>query len=394
MILLRPPERRMRNGHRNPHRASLFRTGYQGGYAASFATYQLAKRQYEKDLTAFKAGKLTTIPAEPVEPKKPRLIVNDTTYQALGEILAANPRGVLVHGDELSGLLHSLDTAGQEAARGFYLSAWGGSGSYNFDRIGRGSIRLSHYALSVFGGFQPDKIKHYVRMAQSGSAQNDGLLQRFQLLVWPDLSEDFVLVDRSPNAAALAAMNNAMLALRAAGQGGQVNRHGSRLLHFDANAQVAFNAWYVTNENLLRTDRLGPAEQSHFGKYRSLIPGLALLFHLLEGHEGAVCKGCLTGALHYAAYLKSHAQRIYGAVHGADGTSAYALAGRLQGGELASGFTLRSVYTKRWRELSDKGKAEQAVDQLVELGWLRERLIQTGGRPTTGYDINPHIIKH
>jgi hypothetical protein len=175
-----------------------------------------------------------------VEPKKPRLIVNDTTYQALGEILAANPKGVLVHGDELSGLLHSLDTAGQEAARGFYLSAWGGSGSYTFDRIGRGSIRLKHYAVSVFGGFQPDKIKHYVQMAQSGSSQNDGLLQRFQLLVWPDLDEKYQFVDRSPDQAALGAMNSAMLNLRSAGKSGQLITHGSYLLHFDAQAQAGF----------------------------------------------------------------------------------------------------------------------------------------------------------
>lgn len=362
-------------------------------YAAALTAYQATRKQYEKDLAAFKAGSLSMPPAEPQEPKKPRLIVNDTTYQALGEILAANPRGILVHGDELSGLLQSLDTAGQEAARGFYLAGWGGSGNYSFDRIARGNIRLTHFALSVFGGFQPDKIKHYVRMAQSGSTHNDGLLQRFQLLVWPDLSEDFVLVDRPPNRAALDAMNAAMLGLRDGGEAGQRNQHGSRLFHFDGDAQALFNQWYTANETLLRRENLGPSEQSHFAKYRSLVPALALVFHLLEGHEGPVCAECLTGAVNYAAYLKSHAQRVYGAVHGGDGASTHALAGMLKRGKLSSGFTVRSVYTKGWRELADKGKAQQAVDQLVELGWLKERLVETGGRPTTGYDINPRILK-
>lgn len=362
-------------------------------YASAVAAYQAAKKQYDKDLAAYKAGKLTAIPAEPVEPKKPRLIVNDTTYQALGEILAANPRGVLVHGDELSGLLHSLDTSGQEAARGFYLSAWGGTGNYTFDRIGRGSIRLTHYAMSVFGGFQPDKIKHYVQMAQSGSSNNDGLLQRFQLLVWPDLSEEFLLVDRCPNQAALGAMNSAMLALRSAGKSSKLNKHGSYLLHFDAEAQAGFNAWYVTNEKMLRSTNIGIAEQSHFSKYRSLVPGLALLFHLLEEHDDAVCSQCLTGALQFAAYLMSHAQRIYDAVHSVDGACAHALVGRLLAGKLASGFTLRSVYTKGWRDLSDQKRVKQGLDQLVELGWLKETQVETGGRGTVQYDINPHITK-
>jgi putative DNA primase/helicase len=361
-------------------------------YASAVASYQAAKKQYDKDLAAFKAGKLTTIPPEPVEPKKPRLVVNDTTYQALGEILAANPRGVLVHGDELSGLLHSLDTAGQEAARGFYLSAWGGNGSYTFDRIGRGSIHLTHYALSVFGGFQPDKIKHYVRMAQSGSAQNDGLLQRFQLLVWPDQAEDFILVDRCPNQEALAAMNRTMLGLRSATTSGNLNKHGSWLLHFDEDAQFIFNQWLAANEKMLRGDDLGPAEQSHFSKYRSLVPGLALLFHLLEGHAGAVCSECLSGALGYAKYLKSHAMRVYGAVHSVDGAGAHALAKRLLRGELLSGFRARSVYTRGWRDLSDQYKTQQAIEQLVELGWLTERGVDTGGRKTLAYDVNPRIF--
>lgn len=362
-------------------------------YASAVATYQAAKKQYDKDLAAYKAGKLKIIPAEPVEPKKPRLVVNDTTYQALGEILAANPRGVLVHGDELSGLLHSLDTSGQEAARAFYLSAWGGAGNYTFDRIGRGSIRLKHYAMSVFGGFQPDKIKHYAQMAQSGSSQNDGLLQRFQLLVWPDLDEKYTFVDRLPDQTALEAMSNAMLNLRSAGKSGQLNKDGSYLLHFDAQAQVFFNAWYVINEELLRSKDIGPAEQSHFSKYRSLVPGLALLFHLLEGHNDAVCCDCLTGALKYAAYLKSHAKRVYGAVHGVDRTSAQAIAGKLLKGELASGFTRRSVYTKGWRDLSNKDNVKDGLDQLVELGWLKEAHVATGGRGTVKYEINPYITE-
>lgn len=50
-------------------------------YASAVAAYQTAKKQYDKDLAAFKAGKVTTIPAEPVEPKKPRLIVNCTSSE-------------------------------------------------------------------------------------------------------------------------------------------------------------------------------------------------------------------------------------------------------------------------------------------------------------------------
>jgi hypothetical protein len=368
-------------------------------YVQVAAQYEIDLKRYQKELAAFKVGKTTTIPVEPTEPNRPRLIVNDTTYQALGVILAGNPNGVLIHGDELSGLLQSLDTAGQEAARGFYLSGWGGNGDHRFDRITRGHINLPRYVLSIFGGFQPDKIRHYVLAAQSGSSQNDGLLQRFQLMVWPDLVGAVRLVDRVPDKVALDRMNQVMVGLRGVVggptglPGAVVNQYGSRLLHFDAAAQGAFNAWYVVNETLLRKDALGASKQSHFSKYRSLLPGLALLFHLLEQHQGPVCEGCFLRALDYAAYLKSHAERLYGAVHGHDNAALRALAWKLVAKALSSGFTCRSVYLKGWTDLSDKARVETALERLTELGWLRERLVETGGRKRMEYDVNPLINK-
>lgn len=358
-------------------------------YANALSQYHVDKKRYERDLAEFKAGKLKDLPPEPAEPKKPRLVVHDVTYQALGVILAANPHGVLIHGDELSGLLQSLDAPGQEAARGFYLTGWGGSGNYTFDRIGRGSIRLKNYTLSLFGGFQPDKIKHYVRGAQSGSSQNDGLLQRFQLIVWPDLATDFDLVDRAPNKAALERLNRAMLNLRGAHPTAPTNSVGARLLHFDEDAQVMFNDWYVKNEQLLRNGTLGISEQSHLAKYRSLIPALALLFHLLDAHEGEVCSSCLERALQFALYLKSHALRLYGAVNREDFASAQALANAIKAGKLQSGFSHFDLYSKGWRDLSDLPSAKNAVDSLIELGWLKEKTTETGGRPKISFEINP-----
>ena len=46
---------------------------------------------------------------EPEGPKARRYVVNDTTYEALGEILADNPNGMLAYRDELVSLLKTLD---------------------------------------------------------------------------------------------------------------------------------------------------------------------------------------------------------------------------------------------------------------------------------------------
>jgi Protein of unknown function (DUF3987) len=44
-----------------------------------------------------------------LKPRAKRYLVNDTTYEALGVILADNPQGVLAFRDELVSLLKTLD---------------------------------------------------------------------------------------------------------------------------------------------------------------------------------------------------------------------------------------------------------------------------------------------
>ena len=364
-------------------------------YKRDYAQYRTDKAAFDKAMASFKTEKATAFPVEPTKPVKTRYIVNDVTYQALGEILAENPRGILALADELSGLLQSLDTPGQEAARGFYLSGWGGQGNYTFDRITRDSITLTRYQLAVFGGFQPDRIKSYVRHAQSGNSKNDGLLQRFQLLVWPEHVGDYQHIDRPANKEALTQMTKAITSLNQLGNiplaGSSKNSAGVSLLHFDSSAQKIFNDWYQKNEAMLRTGSLAPSEHSHFAKYRSLVPGLALLFHLINGHQGPVSEDSLGTALQFARYLKSHAKRTYGSVNGLDSAPAKALARKLLEGKLVDDFTQRSVLHKGWAGLSNKDAVLLAVNALVEHNWLTEHLSENSGRKTTIYKINPRI---
>jgi hypothetical protein len=365
-------------------------------HAADMLNFEQAKAQHEQAMKAWSTAKGSAPkPLAPTEPKRERYIVHDSTYQALGVILADNPRGVLALADELSGLLQSLDTAGQEAARGFYLTGWSGTGSYSFDRIGRGSITLSRYCLSVFGGFQPDRIRAYVQFAQRGNSRNDGLLQRFQLIVWPDPLGTVTLVDRAPNHAAMNRYQQAVLNLpnldQTQLQGAQRLANGSQLLHFSSTAQQIFYEWYVENERLLAIGGLDSARQSHFAKYRSLVPALALLFHLLDGETDGVCDDCLTRAIGFTEYLKKHANRIYASVSGHDHAATRTLATRLLDGQLSDGFTCRTLALKGWSGLATKEQAQAAIDALVDFDWLFEEEIRSGGRPTVRYTLNPSV---
>ena len=60
------------------------------------------------------------------------------------------------------------------------------------------------------------------------------------------------------------------------------------------------------------------APSSHLAKYRSLLPSLALLFHLIDGvdtgRRGPVSRAAAAQAAAWCEYLAAHARRLYAAV--------------------------------------------------------------------------------
>ncbi len=139
---------------------SKIETTLAANHAVKLSQYQAAQLIYEAQVAAAKKQAKTSqavppLPPKPEEPQPERLVVNDSTYQKLGDILQWSPRGVVVVMDELVGLLESLTAKGQEGARAFYLAAWNGNQTHRIDRVGRGSIVIDRLAVSVLGGMQP-----------------------------------------------------------------------------------------------------------------------------------------------------------------------------------------------------------------------------------------------
>lgn len=334
----------------------------------------------------------------PEEPKRKRYTVNDATVEALGEILAANPNGVIIERDELIGLLKSLERPGQEGARAFYLEGWTGDGSCESDRIGRGNVRIDGFCLSVLGTIQPGPLGTYLGEALRGGTGDDGLMQRFQMAVWPDDPGAWQVVDRWPdsdakNAAYAVYQRFDELPASTIGElPGTFDSNTTPFLRFDPAAQDRFYAWMVDRENHLRSGAEHPAVESHLTKYRKLVPALALSIHLAESDGGPVTLDAVTRAIGWADYLESHARRIYSrGIHPAT-AHARALAQRIEQGDVTSGFTIRDVYHgHHWSLLADAGQVQLAVDELIELGWLRTETLNTPGRAKVIHHINPKV---
>ena len=329
------------------------------------------------------------------EPKCRRYVVNDATMEKLGELLNENPNGLLCFRDELAGWLRSMDKDGHENDRAFALECWSGKGAYTYDRIGRGTIRVETAMFGVLGGVQPGVLTEYVSASVSGGAGNDGLIQRFSLLVWPEFIGTFRNIDRWPDKAAKEAVMEVFRALdelTAESVGAVSDFEGIPCLRFTANAQEFFDRWRESFENGLRSSEEHPALVSHFAKYRKLVSTMALLIHLCEGGTGPVPADALTRAVGWQVYLASHARKVYGSVTDSATAAARQIARRIRKGDLKDGFTLREVYRPCWEGLPDARAAGAGAAMLIRLGWLREETRETGGPTVTNYRISPKIL--
>lgn len=285
----------------------------------------------EDVLSAIQEKLATLLKKAPSEPTLKRYKVSDTTLEKMHEILSQNPGGVLIFRDELMGFLESWEKKGHESDRSFYLEAWNGDKPYTIDRIGRGTVHAQNICVSILGTTQPDKISTYLTKAMT-KLDNDGLLQRFQLLVYPD-KIPWKLVDERPNSFArnrvfhiCKTIENMNFIDYSAQQPEPLyeNQHIIPYFRFSHEAQLFFHKWIQGFQQKLETKTCprGGGEHpiiiQHLSKYRSLMPSLALIFHIIEVADGQkkgdVMLNSAQKASFWCEYLESHARRIYGMV--------------------------------------------------------------------------------
>lgn len=222
------------------------------------------------------------------------------------------------------------------------------------------------------------------------------------MLVYPDEPKNWKLIDQYPDAAA----KNKVFAIIERLSEMDFTQYGATLedgedvpyFRFTDDAQALFNQWLteLQLEKLQQDDE--PVIIEHLGKFRSLMPSLALIFHLIDiaggGTGGPVSLRATEQAAAWCEYLESHARRVYGLITDISRQAAAKLSKKIKCGKLPDGFTVRDVYRKGWSILDTPENAQLACDELTDLGWLVEHFGEPDqGRPKLPkYFINPKVM--
>lgn len=363
------------------------------------AADQRAARELAKNPNADVMGEFD-IP-QPEEPVLLRYETSDPTVPALAELMRENPNGIGLFRDELMGLFKKLD-AEDDGSREFYLEAANGTGSYTSDRIGRGlHLHVEAVCLSLLGGTQPGKLLEYVASAAEGGAGNDGLMQRLQLLVFPDKAKH-KFVDEFPDAAAENAAGEAFEAvarLDTASAAQDTDRkgepYGLPYLRLSDEAYQHYVDWDAVNQAKVDDEERPPVLREHLAKYPKTLGSLALLCYLADRDSeqplGEVDDVSFSRAAGFLEILESHAGRAYAPGTRPVITAMHEITNRLKKADLpcSKAFTARDVYRHGFAYLTEPGVVRRALERLTRDGWLLAQTVDTGGRPTEIYWAHP-----
>ena len=174
--------------YRIQHAYDLEFEGREQEYAAQLDEYEQQVKVYRAATKSKKADGGATgdvalaqaaceAPEKPTKPTPVRIITSDATVEALAPILKQNPRGLLMHRDELSGWVRTMNMyrGGLGGDRQFYLSAWSGQ-DVVVDRKSEGtrSLFVPHPFMAVLGSIQPDMLTELA----DAKGRQDGFLDR------------------------------------------------------------------------------------------------------------------------------------------------------------------------------------------------------------------------
>lgn len=226
---------------------------------------------------------------------------------------------------------------------------------------------------------------------------DDGLLQRFQLLIYPEIKGEWKNIDVIPNANAFNLVQDAFNKIDQIPEPSESSPTQS--LHFDNEPQEIFNLWRKDLEKLFRSNTIqNESFESHLAKYRSLMPSLALIFYILKqngeinfSNDNGINKESTLLAIKWCDYLKQHAQKVY-QIHGDPlRLTVKALIEKIKSGQIGDGDPIRGIQRHRWPHLKTAKDIKEGIIFLSKYGWTKIENNSKGSRESLVVRLNPAL---
>jgi hypothetical protein len=338
------------------------------------------------------------------KPSLQRIASTDPTTEALGPILAKNPRGLIVAPDEMTKWVLSMDQykGGKGGDRPFYLSAWNGEPVY-VDRAKHMNepIVVPYPYLTVVGGLTPDMLT----ALPEGRGRDDGFMARL-LFAYPDRLARHYSERGLPEAVA-ANWERVVLALWQRVMRIVDGKLTPRVVKMTPEAALAWSAWCQAHYAEQEADDFPDSLEGPWGKLEAYAARLGLILHLMTLASDPtrpiddvpdLPERIIEAAFDLVAYFKAHALRVYAAIDGKHqdgGEDVRALIRWILRNDLTE-FSERDIARDFDRFSNDPATLPNALGWMTEHNLIRPReepdtTHKPGRKRSPTFDVNPYL---
>jgi hypothetical protein len=357
--------------------------------------YQAERAVYEEAMTAWKDRPKQQRGERPGRPELPPCYVtSDATIEAVGELLADNPRGLLLARDELDGWLQSFTRykgRGGNTDRPHWLELHR-AGTLRVDRVTRerGPLAVRRACCSITGTIQPQVLAG----ALDDEAMAAGLGARFLLAMPParkrrwteaEVGED--LADR------YARLLKELIAITLA----DVAQRRPHIFALAPQAKECWIEWFTRWGDA--TDSAEGEQASAMAKLEGYAARLALIHHVVSLTAAdpdrlaihPITDTSLRAAIALVEWFASEARRVYTILREtAEERECRRLVEWIEA--RGSTVTVRELHRANQRRWPTSEHAEIALDALVQAGlgrWSEPQSSPFGGRPSRQFHLLP-----
>ena len=351
--------------------------------------YQKQFEVYQRDLAAFRKSKAdgSDPPEEPEKPICLRVVVKDTTIEALGKQLAVNPRGVLSAADELSGWFAGFNR--YKSGRGSDESQWLEFFNAQTSIIDRASspkpLVIDKASVCVTGTIQPEILRKHLTADHKAS----GLAARLLFAMpprakkrWTEDEIDEAIEDQVHD-----------IFKRLFNLEMSVDENGSlssNLVRLDSGAKQLFISYF--NRHNREQEQLDGDLLAAYSKLEEYAARFALIIHCVRHAMGKVSKlntldaDSMTSGIMLCEWFKAEAKRVYSILS----ESVVVTENR----QLLNWCSVQKEPVtpyqayRHQRSLGNSEAAECLLQEFVDSGlgeWVQLSPSDDGGRPTRGF---------
>lgn len=317
------------------------------------------------------------------KPKPPSVFTNDTTVEALSELLEGDSRGILMYSEEMASWIGGIEAGYNKSSaknRGDWLQLYDG-GDRQVNRVSRGCVLIHNWGASILTATTPKGLAK-----QMTDMPEDGLMQRFLPIVIRNMDDkvrgnctDWIT---------------------------WWDRYLKHIYYGTARQTITLSvdANYLFDKRKKEIKELreaieddSPAFASHLGKHPEMIARIALIFHALEAQETTEVTGAtMQKAIDLMEQIFRHSCALYDEILQASPVVelARALARSIvaDGHVETVGRNWMTQHCKVFKQMRDERVKKGAVQRLEDLDWLTpDRSSRSYGDWWGQYKVNPEV---